>query len=354
LKVLFIFSIPGGGLQTLNNERKSALSRKGLDCHFLYFKKPIHEVFLKTDHVYITDKDEEIKNLLLMNQYDAVIVCTYFEYLQRVRHLGYQGKVIFEIQGLGSRKTTEAWLEKSKPIVLAHADAVLYPRTKFLDELIKKAFPDKKLFSFHNCIDTNLFTNVEVPPINHPVVGWVGRLETNKNWKEFLMIGAALSQMIPEIQLWLFHDPTLCSREARKSFSRWVKKLKLTNNLVIYENIPRNQMPKFYSSMAKSGGLLCSTSRQEGFGYAVLEAMCCKCPVLATKSEGVESFVVHNLTGKLYEVENINMAVSAAKDLIENTRLREKIIQHSDQLVNKLFTPNQYCDHFMQMLNQIK
>jgi glycosyltransferase involved in cell wall biosynthesis len=353
LKVLFIFSIPGGGLQTLNHERKSALSRRGLECHFLYFKKPIQEVFFKTDHVYITDKDEEIKNLLLMNQYDAVIVCTYFEYLQRVRQLGFQGKVIFEIQGLGSRQTTEAWLERSKTFVLEHADAVLYPKSKFLDEMIRKNFPNKKLFSFHNCIDTNLFTSVEVPPLNHPIIGWVGRLEANKNWKEFLMIGAALRQINPKIQLWMFHDPTLCTKEARKSFSRWIKKLNLTNHLVIYENVPRHQMPAFYSRMARSGGLLCSTSRQEGFGYVVLEAMSCKCPVLTTKSGGVESFVVHNLTGKLYDVENINNAVIEAKELIENTRLREEIIQLANQLVNTSFKPNQYCDHFMQMLNEI-
>jgi hypothetical protein len=43
--------------------------------------------------------------------------------------------------------------------------------------------------------------------------------------------------------------------------------------------------------------------------------MCCKCPVLTTKSGGVESFVFHNVTGKLYEKGDINNVVKEANNL---------------------------------------
>jgi glycosyltransferase involved in cell wall biosynthesis len=353
MKVLFVFSIHAGGMQTLNFERKLALSKKGLICHFLYFKKRPAIDTVKDNELFFTNDENEIRNLINQQQYDAIIVCVDYAFLKTLRKLGYKGRIIYDFQGIGSKAATENWLERSKTDVMNYADGILYPKTNFLDELMKEHFPNKKLFSFHNCIDTDLFDYVEVPKPKNTILGWVGRLDANKNWQEFLLAGASLQTMIPPLQLWLFHDPTVCTNTSLKAFSKWVKRLNLTHSLDIYENIPRTSMPKYYSLIAKSGGLLCSTSKQEGFGYAVIEAMCCRCPVLTTKSGGVESFVMHNVTGKYYEQGNMNNFVNEAYNMIQNLKSREEMINHAYELVRTNFTPKHYSQNFVQMLQNL-
>ncbi|MDR6999834.1 glycosyltransferase [Neobacillus niacini] len=351
--MLFVFTVPAGGMLTLNIERNIALTRKGIECHFLYFNGRKDIDISNNGRIYITNKDNEIIQLIQELQIQAIIVCTYFEILKRLRKAGYAGKIIYEIQGIGHQQLTGQWLEKGKPVIAKYADAILYPSTEYLDKLMKKHFPNKKLFSFHNSIDSNLFHYKEVPKYNKTIVGWVGRLDYNKNWQEFLLIGAALSKRIQNVELWMFYDPAACSKEALKNFTRWINKLKLNDSIVLNENTPRDKMPYFYSRISKSNGLLCSTSRQEGFGYAVIEAMCCQCPVLTTRSGGVESFVIHNVTGKLYDQGDINNAVSEAKDLILNNNRKNEMITKAVHFIETFFSPDLYGKQFLHMLGQL-
>lgn len=353
MKILFIFSTPGGGMQTLNTERNTVLSKKGIECHFLYFKTGNHLETPNNHNQFFTNINKEIKMILHDHQYQAIVVSTYFDFLERIRSLGYDGKVIYELQGLGSYQTTINWIKKSKTHVLKNADAVMYPKTKFLDELIKEHYQNKPLFSFNNCIDSQLFSYIDVPKPKHTIMGWVGRLDSNKNWKEFLLIGASLSKIIPNLQLWIICLSDFSSKKEQKHLSRWINKLDLSEKLVVYENVKRESMPRFYSLMAKSGGLLCSTSKLEGFGYAVMEAMSCSCPVLATRSGGVENFVYQNVTGKLYDLGRIDNAENEAKELILNTKLRNDIILRANQIVRTSYGHEQYSQNFTRMLEQL-
>ncbi|MEH7384978.1 glycosyltransferase family 4 protein [Bacillus sp. JJ1521] len=353
MKLLFVFSTASGGMVTLNYERNLALRKKGLECHFLYFSKGVNLDFECDSHNYILKTDEEIEKIIKEHKYTAIIVCTDYLFLERLNRLGYSGKVIYEIQGLGNYQATVRWLEKAEPYVMQYANAILYPNTTFLNELVKKHFPQINKFSLHNCIDTNLFTYVDVPLPPKIVVGWVGRLDQNKNWIEFLKIGDSLREMFSNIQLWFFHDPTVVSKNEQKKFSAWVQKLNLTENLIVYENVRRKNMAKYYSMIGKSGGVVCSTSKLEGFGYSVIEAMSCNCPVLTTRSGGVESFVIHNVTGKLYHQGNILEFLNEANELINNLELRQKIITSANKLIQTSFSPIQYGEHFLDMLRNL-
>ncbi|MEH7380609.1 glycosyltransferase family 4 protein [Bacillus sp. JJ1533] len=351
MKLLFVFSTASGGMVTLNHERNLALSRIGIECHFLYFRKGLN---LDCDsHNYILRTDEEIEKLIKENKYKAIIVCTDYLFLERLNRIGYSGKVIYEIQGLGNYQATARWLEKAESFVTQYANAILYPNTYYLNELMKKHFPQTNKYSFNNCIDTSLFTYVDVPLPKKLIVGWVGRLDQNKNWIEFLKIGASLREMFSNIQLWFFHDPTVISRKEQIKFSAWVQKFHLNEDLIVYENIQRENMAEYYSMIAKSGGFVCSTSKLEGFGYSVIEAMSCHCPVLTTRSGGVESFVIHNVTGKLYHQGNILEFLNEAKELINNLDLREKIITSANKLIQTSFSPKLYGEHFMDLLENL-
>jgi glycosyltransferase involved in cell wall biosynthesis len=352
VKVLLTFYIPSGGIETLNRQRYAALKKQDIDCHFLYLSKASGVQNMKDMPVYITNKDEEIRGILMKENYDVIIICLDYLFVSRMRRLGYKGKMVYDVQGFGDQIDT--LLTNAKEHVEPHVDAVMFPQTPHLQEKIDNHLPSINKFSFHNCLDTDTFSYRKKPTPNKTIVGWVGRIERNKNWRLFLRIGAKLIASDPLIELWMFIDPALSGYQERQQFNRWIERLNLSNHLKIHTNIPHHEMPDYYSIIGDSGGFLCSTSKLEGFGYAVLEAMSCRCPVLSTDSDGVKSFIKHNVTGKFFPLKNAKKGVKEANELIHNKELREIICANALKHIKSHFTLEHYCRHFIQMLEEIR
>ncbi|MCM3774137.1 glycosyltransferase [Priestia aryabhattai] len=356
MNVLFTFFVPSGGVETLNRQRFYALNKNGVNCHFLY-TQPGTGLQNKIDtSIFVANKDDEIKGVILKGNYDAIVVGSDLLLLQKIRNFGYQGSLIYEIQGLGFNKEyAENFLKNHAYSIINHyCDGILYPQTPHLIQAFENYFPSKKKFCFHNCFNTKEFKYQVYPKKNEPIIGWVGRLEENKNWRDFLSIGAALIHENPSIELWMFEDNTLSTAEERLAFEKKVEELGLKSNLTIYANQPHSKMAEYFSIIGDSGGFLCSTSKVEGFGYAVLEAMVCKCPVLSSDSDGVRSFIKHNVTGKFFKLENIDQAVQEGKELILNISLRENIREKALEHIEMNFSPDQYAANFTNMIYELE
>lgn len=107
------------------------------------------------------------------------------------------------------------------------------------------------------------------------------------------------------------------------------------------------------SIIGDSGGLLLSTSILEGFGYAVAEAMLCRCPVLTTDSDGIRRLVIHNYTGKIYQRGQLDEAVNAALSLMHDPLLREEIRGNGERHIQTNLSSELYADRFLQMIQQV-
>ena len=356
MNILFTFFIPSGGVETLNRQRFYALSQQGLNCDFLY-TQPGAGLHNKTNaRIFVTNDDNRIKEIIRNGNYTAIVVGSDLLMLQRLRKLGYLGLIIYEVQGLGFNKeyAEEFLKEHANSIIDRFCDGILYPKTPHLVKAFETYFRSKEKFCFHNCFNTKEFKYQVLPKQDNPIIGWVGRLEENKNWREFLLIGSKLIQEYPAIKLWMFEDNTLSTKEVRLEFEKKISKLSLRPHLTIYANQPHNKMAEYFSIIGDSGGFLCSTSKVEGFGYAVLEAMVCRCPVLSTDSDGVRSFITHNVTGKFFELGNIMNAVQEGKELLENSQLRESIRQKGVEHIEENFSPENYAMNFINMIKQLQ
>ncbi|MBM7603171.1 glycosyltransferase involved in cell wall biosynthesis [Metabacillus crassostreae] len=352
--ILFTYYIPSGGVETLNRQRFFALSSHGVNCHFLYSKEGVGLQNKMETATFITNDDDEIKDIINNGNYDAIVVCSDLNLLKKICNFGYKGKLIYEIQGLGINiKFANHFLKNNADIINDYCDALLFPETPHLFKSLQKNFPFKKRYCFHNCFNTAEFKYHLYPKEDNPIIGWVGRLEQNKNWRDFLTIGAQLIQNNSSIKLWMFEDSTLAEKNERDAFEKMVDDLNIRQNLTIYANQPHRKMAEFFSIIGDSGGLLCSTSKVEGFGYAVLEAMVCRCPVLSTDSDGVRSFIEHNLTGKFFEIGNIPQGVEEATELMENIKLRETIRQNGFRHIEVNFSPEKYAENFLNMISDI-
>ena len=355
INILFTFFVPSGGVETLNRQRFYALNKKGIKCHFLYTQPGTGLQNKMNTPIFITNNDHEIKEIILKGQYDAIVVGFDLSLMQKIRSFGYKGSLIYEIQGLGSNKEyVDYYLKIHASTINDYCDAILYPVTPHLIQAFNTHFPFKKKFCFHNCFNIEEFKYQIHLKNDKPIIGWVGRLEENKNWKDFLYIGAELIKENPSIQLWMFEDNTLSTKEERAAFNRKIDELNLRKHLIIYANQPHSKMAEHFSVIGDSGGFLCSTSKVEGFGYAVLEAMVCRCPVLSTDSDGVRSFIKHNVTGMFFQLGNIDQAVKQAKELMSDNQLREKIRKNGVEHIELNFSPDKYAENFLKMINNLK
>ncbi|WP_350298997.1 glycosyltransferase [Peribacillus frigoritolerans] len=355
MNVLFTFFVPSGGIETLNRQRFYALSKEQINCHFLYTQNGTGLQNKINTSIFVSNNDDEIKSIILNGNYDAIVVASDLVLLQTIKNFGYEGILIYENQGLGFNKEyANNYLQVHATIIDDYCDAILYPQTPHLIQAFETYFPNKKKFCFHNCFNTDDFKYQIHKKRKNPIIGWVGRLEENKNWKDFLSIGSKLITKNPSIQLWMFEDDTLSNQEERLAFEEKVNELNLKSNLTMYVNQPHSKMAEYFSIIGDSGGFLCSTSKVEGFGYAVLEAMVCRCPVLSTDSDGVRSFIKHNQTGKFFDQGNIDQAEIEGNELLSNIPLREGIRRKAVEHIETNFSPGKYSENFINMIQELK
>lgn len=354
MNILFVFYVPSGGVETLNRQRCSALKKLNITCHFLYYRKQRELVNNHDAPTFITDDDNEIKKIIDEGNYTAIIIISDYRAIKRFRDLGYEGKIILEIQGYGPKHVARSELQNAIPYVTGYGNGVLNPKTPHIVEIFNEFYPSFPKFAFNNCFDTSQFSYQSHPVSNQPIIAWTGRIEDNKNWREFLHIGHQLiNQNYSNLKLYMFEDPSLSTAKEREDFHQLIQGLNLGNNLTIHSNIPHEKMADYFSIIGDSGGFLCSTSKVEGAPYAILEAMSCRCPILTTDSDGVRSSIIHNQTGKYYTIGNIEEAVREANELMTNQYLREYIRATALTHVKQEFSPELYSRHFAEMLTSL-
>lgn len=356
MKLLFTYYVPSGGVETLNRERFHALKARGVECHFLYQtsgsglhnRPPEMPVFIADDH-------HAIQSVLDTGQYDAVIVTSNYFMLERIQLCGFRKPVIFECQGLGTIEQAIGLLLEALPYVHTCCQAVLFPKTKHMRQLFDSIYPHIRQFSFHNVLHTNAFS-YRPHPHQHkqdPIIGWVGRFEKNKNWRSFLRMAKRWAELEPNLTFWIYADHDLYEAGEKEAFLNFINANSLASRIVMHPPVPHREMADHYSQIGDSGGFLCSTSYTEGFGYALLEAMSCRCPVLSSNSDGPTSFIHHNITGKLYPVQNETKGIREGIELMHNHSLREKLRKRGQAYVRQHFSPAAYAEKFIQMLSEL-
>lgn len=355
MNILFVFYVPSGGVDTLNRSRCVGLRKYGIRAHCLYYNWGAGIQNACDVETFVTNEDRKIKQIIEQGNYDFVIATTDHECFERFRRLGYKGKFILEIQGYGAKKTARIALTIAQNTIKKYASALLHPNTTHIAKLFDELFPEIPQFQFNNCFDMSNFTHRHVEKPNYPILAWLGRMDDNKNWREFILISYMLKvSQFPNLQLWIFEDPNLAFDGEREAMMNLIYHLKLEDRITFFSNIPNLDMQYYFSMIAKSGGLLCSTSKVEGGPVSILEAMSCCCPVLATNNDGIASSVIHDVTGKVYELGHISQAVAQAYELMNDTAVRAIIQYNAYQHIHQQFSLDRYCQNFINMLHAIK
>lgn len=353
MKVLFVFILPSGGVDTLNRTRVKALAARGIEGHLLYFQPGSGSGNISGIPVYYTKDPETIRGIFQQGDYAALVVVSFYYELELFRVLGFDRPIVFEIQGFGPPEQARQAMIEAAPYLNAYADALLYPHTPHIGAILNELYPHKRKFAFHNPFDAEAFAYRPDETHPRPILAWIGRLEDNKNWRDFLRIAARIAREEPSVELWMIEDPHLAVPGEREQLAALAAELGVADRIRPAHAVPHAAMPGVLSRIGNSGGLLIMTSKSEGAPYAALEALNCLCPVVTSDSGGVRSAIIDGATGLYYAHGDIEGAATAALSLMRDGVLRQRMIQHGLEHVRHTFSMSLYADHFADMLREL-
>lgn len=133
------------------------------------------------------------------------------------------------------------------------------------------------------------------------------------------------------IKLYIYGDG-----EEKEKIKNLIQAEELTDSVFLMGKIPNDEVPNALNTF----DVFCATSilNSESFGVAVVEAMACEIPVVATKTDGFCEVMKDGETGFLVEKKNIEEIVNALERILNDKKKaiqmgingRERVLKNYD------------------------
>ena len=105
--------------------------------------------------------------------------------------------------------------------------------------------------------------------------------------------------------------------------------------------------------LMRQSTLIVLPSRFEGMPLVMLEAMSCRCPVIASRVGGIPEVIVDHKTGLLVAPENPKELSTAITKLLEDENLRHRLAENAFELVNRKYACEQSSEQYLQLYRKI-
>jgi glycosyltransferase involved in cell wall biosynthesis len=173
------------------------------------------------------------------------------------------------------------------------------------------------------------------PP--RPIIAWIGRLDSLKNWKGFLALARGLLRSGEDVEFWMVGDPPGGGGEAE--LLRAASRAGVLRRLRWFWGFPHERMPTLFDAVRESGGVVVSTSRGESFGMAMAEAMARECAVVAPALGPFPEYVAHAENRMLYPARSVGRAVAAVQAFLREPELRRQCGRRARDNILRLHCP---------------
>jgi glycosyltransferase involved in cell wall biosynthesis len=329
-------SLAGGGAERAAVHVLNALDSRAWKRSMYLFRRegPYLDEVDRTIHVVAARDASRIGRMRDLQQFiraerpDIVMVfLSFFSVLAAVRAASRQVRVVFNQQTPVSAFLTDADYNWRRPIrrrvfsavarqAYRHADAVVATSQGVADDLTGEfGVPPDRLHVVHNPVDLERIEAALQEPIDpahervwtRPAVVAAGRLADAKNYP--LMLDA-FARVRSEMRARLF---ILGQGELEPELRARVGALGLDED-VVFCGFQRNP----WKYIAR-GDVFVLTSRYEGFGNVLVEAMACRVPVVATASPGTKEIVKSGHDGVIVERHEPEAVAAALVGLLRDT-----------------------------------
>jgi phosphatidylinositol alpha-1,6-mannosyltransferase len=244
---------------------------------------------------------------------------------------------------------------KFSPVMYALQNAAAV--TTNASELARKAkaFIDREIILIPNGIDTNYFKPMErnvalaeAIGLNHAegtVMGFVGELREKKGLKTLL---SGYAQLIKECPASLLIVGEVRDGVDKKTFDELRSSIP-NANILVTGVISHKDMPAYYSLM----DVFVHPSLRDGMPNALLEAMACEKPVVATPVGGVIDVIEGEKNGLWIDVNDANALADTVSRLLDEPEKRAELGKSARTTITNRFTQEKELEANLNVYREI-
>jgi len=207
-----------------------------------------------------------------------------------------------------------------------------------------KAFINREVVVIPNGIDTDRFKplpkNEELANTlglgSLPVAGFAGELREKKGLRTLLSGYAQINEKRPTALLIV---GIIRAGEDKQVFDEFLS-TRPNAKIVVTGYVAHENLPSYYSLM----DVFVHPSLRDGMPNAVLEAMACGRPVVATPVGGVPDVIQNNENGMIIPINDADALAQAVGTFFTDHELRKKLGRSARQTIIDQFTPKQELD----------
>ena len=172
-------------------------------------------------------------------------------------------------------------------------------------------------------VDHSIFRPVSQRIYNHPYILFVGSEHPRKNFSTLLKAFCQLKSEPRFKKLKLVKVGNTGGQETdfRSQTIGVVESLGLVDEVIFTDFVPEVDLPTYYSG-AEAFVL---PTLYEGFGFPVLEAMACACPIVTSNTSSLPEVV--GGAGIMVDPQNINSLAEAMTKVLTDSKLRDNMIR---------------------------
>ncbi|HUS03581.1 MAG TPA: glycosyltransferase family 4 protein [Chitinophagaceae bacterium] len=202
---------------------------------------------------------------------------------------------------------------------MAWATKVVCLTKEFKDQIVQKFsfLNNKKIIVIANGIDLNLFKPAEENNSQFFIIGMQSRLVSIKDHitllKAFAIIKRSNDLIYKNLKLKIAGEGSF-----KNTLIQQTKELGLERDVEFSGELSENELIRFLQSL----NIYVHASLGETMSTAIMQAMACKLPVIASDVNGINNMIADNSTGLLVPVKNEVALAAALEKCIINKELR--------------------------------
>jgi glycosyltransferase involved in cell wall biosynthesis len=209
--------------------------------------------------------------------------------------------------------------------------------------------PDERISVVHEGIDHSLFRPVSHRIYNHPYILFVGAEHPRKNFTTLLKAFSQLKSepRLKELKLVKVGNAGGQEVDFRRQTMGVVESLHLSREVIFTDFVPETDLPAYYSGAE----VFALPSLYEGFGFPVLEAMACGCPVITSNTSSLPEVVGE--AGIMVDPHNTDSLAQAIWRVLTDSELRDNMIRKGLEQ-SKRFSWEKVAEETREVYNKVE
>jgi len=266
-------------------------------------------------------------------------------------------RIICTVHG-GDIFSLRCWLmTKIKKWTLDNVDAITVVSKEIKEEVKRIGVKNNFIKISPMGVDENIFSpdkydeNIKKKyNITGQLLLFVGRLVEKKGIKYAISAMSIVFKKYPNAKFVIIGEGSL-----KNDLKKQVKKLNLENNIIFAGGISNCELPKYYVSadILLGPSITAKNGDSEGFGLIFVEALLCKCSVIASDLETISDIIKNEKTGVQVDVKNTELFAGKIIELIENENKRNKLAENGYEFVKKRFTWDISTEKYYKLFNNL-